>query len=74
MRQSGIEWHPAKYGMLLECPFNENFLHDLKMEVPQDEREWDPDKKMWWISDAYLDEVDAILFRYFEDEGYRERG
>ena len=64
------EWILAKYGMLLDCPYNSEFIEDMKREVPSDERKWDNDKKMWWISDAYLDEVDALLFNYFEDTGF----
>lgn len=63
----------AKWGMLLDLPFNEKnkeFLEDMKKAVPSDERKWEKDKKMWWISDAYLDEVDQLLFHYFETEGF----
>ena len=42
----------------------------MKEAVPPEERKWDRDKNMWWISDAYLDEVDQLLFHYFETEGF----
>ena len=62
-------WHPAKYGKLLDCPYKEDFVKDMKKAVPGDERRWDPDREMWWISDGYLDEVEILLFHYFEDAG-----
>lgn len=67
------EWEKAKWGMLLNLPFHEKnreFLVDMKKIVPEDERRWDREKKNWWISDAYLDEVDQLLFHYFETQGH----
>lgn len=67
------EWITSKWGMFLGLPYserNKDFLTDMKGAVPQEERKWDNDKKQWWISDAYLDEVDQLLFHYFEVEGY----
>lgn len=56
--------------MYLECPYNEDFIEDLKKGIPTDERKWNSVRKQWWISDAYLDEVDVLLFRHFEKSGY----
>ena len=67
------EWEKSKWGMLLNLPFHEKnreFLVDMKKIVPEDERRWDREKKKWWISDAYLDEVDQLLFHYFETQGH----
>ena len=64
------EWQSAEYGMYLECPYNRDFLDEMKRAVPSDERKWDNKRKQWWISDAYLDEVDNLLFTYFEKTGY----
>lgn len=67
------EWKLSKYGMFLDLPYhekNKEFLADMKRDVPAEERKWNNDKKMWWISDAYLDEVDQLLFHYFEAEGF----
>ena len=67
------EWEKAKWGMLLNLPFHEKnreFLVDMKKIVPEDERRWDREKKKWWISDSYLDEVDQLLFHYFETQGH----
>ena len=64
------EWQSGEYGMHLESPYNPDFIEALKRDVPADERKWDSVRKQWWISDAYLDEVDALLFDYFEESGY----
>jgi len=64
------EWQSGEYGMYLECPYNPDFIEELKRSVPDGERKWDSDRKQWWISDAYLDEVDSLLFHHFEHTGY----
>lgn len=68
MRRRGpdISWSEAKYGMHLSCPYHPEFLERMKEIVPEDERKWDKGNKAWWISDAYLDEVDALIFEVFE--------
>lgn len=68
--QNPPEWQSGKYGMYLESPYNPQFIEALKATVPPDERKWDSKRKQWWISDAYLDEVDGLLFEYFEKSGY----
>lgn len=70
---SAPEWQNAKWGMYLELPFNEknkDFLEDMKSVVPSEERNWNNARKQWWVSDAYLDEVDSLLLEYFDNEGY----
>lgn len=69
MRQNQPEWQSAEYGMYLESPYNTDFIEALKAAMPQDERRWDSVRKQWWISDAYLDEVDGLLFEYFGKYG-----
>lgn len=64
------EWQSAKYGMYLESPYNADFIEALKKEIPPDERKWDSKRNQWWISDAYLDEVDDLLRIYFSRMGY----
>lgn len=64
------EWQSAEYGMFLDCPYNEDFIDEMKQVVPREERRWDKHKRMWWISDLYLDEVDNLLFSHFEVTGY----
>ncbi len=61
-----VEWQPGKHGMFLESPYNKDFVDDMKRAVPQDSRKWDGVRKQWWVSDLYLDEVDNLIFHYFE--------
>lgn len=61
------EWQSAKYGMYLYAPFNRDFTDAMKEMVPIDERKWHGDKKAWWISDAWTDDVDILLREHFED-------
>ena len=68
-RDSQVKWHPAKHGMSLESPHSDEFREELKAVVPGDERRWHGDTRRWWISDCYLDEVDALLFKHFEQRG-----
>jgi len=70
MSQQQPEWQSAKEGMYLDCPYNQDFLDEMKEVVPREERRWDNQRKQWWISDAYLDEVDNLLFSHFEKTGY----
>lgn len=66
MNRAVIKWHEAEYGMHLECPFKDGFVDEMKLIVPHGERRWDGGRKMWWISDLYLDEVDNLIFHHFE--------
>jgi hypothetical protein len=61
------EWQNGKHGMYLYAPFNRDFTDAMKEMVPRDEREWDKVKKAWWISDAWIDDVDILLRDHFED-------
>lgn len=60
------EWQNAKYGMYLHAPYNRDFTNAMKDLVPPDERKWENDKKAWWISDAWVDDVDILLKDYYE--------
>ncbi len=64
------EWRRGEFGMYLDSPYNPEFIEEMKATVPHEDRKWDPEKKEWWISDAWLDEVDALLFQHFESSGY----
>jgi len=59
-------WHPGKHGMYLECPYNKDLIEEMQSVVPSSERRWDMERKQWWVSDTYLDEVDNLLFIHFE--------
>lgn len=62
------KWHPGKHGMYLEYPYvkeiNDEFRDELKRVVPGGDRYWNSEKRMWWISDTHLDEVDNVLFSF----------
>ena len=68
-RDERVEWQMAKNGMYLDCPYNKEFIEEMKGVVPLEERKWEPGRKQWWISDAYIDEVDNLLFSHFETNG-----
>ena len=67
-RDARIEWRPAENGMELECPYNKDFQEDLKKAVPFADRKFIKRNGEWriWVSDAYLDEVDILIFHHFE--------
>ncbi len=56
--------------MYLSCPYNADFIAEMKAVVPGESRKWDEGRRQWWISDAWLDEVDDLLFGHFEADGY----
>lgn len=64
-----ISWTRHGNGMYLDCPFLKEFQDEFKVEVPHDERKWDPKREQWWVSDLYLDEVDNLLVEHFERSG-----
>ena len=63
MSRTAVYWEPSKYGKLLHHPYHEEFLEKLKGEVPDEEHEWRGNAR--WISDAYLREVEILIFKYF---------
>jgi len=63
------EWISAKYGMLLYAPYNKEFTDEMKELVPTSDREWRGAERAWWISEAWVDEVDALLREHFS--GYQ---
>jgi len=60
------EWISADYGMELYAPYNPDFTEEMKTLVPEDDREWRHEKKAWWISEAWIDEVDSLLRDHYE--------
>ncbi len=44
-------------GAEVRFPYNRELVDLLKAHVPYDEREWDPDRKVWtvWAASLYLD-------------------
>jgi len=64
---SAPEWISDKYGMLLYAPYNEDFMDEMKKLVPITDREWKHAKQAWWVSEAWIDEVDALLREHFPE-------
>jgi len=61
-------WTMDEWGEFLHLPdYNEDFNREMKDMVPDTERRWDKRERAWWISDAWLDEVDSLLRRYYDE-------
>ena len=45
----------------VRTPYNKGVLADLKSQVPPNGRRWDPDRKVWLVSDQYGNTVENIL-------------
>lgn len=61
-------WTMDEWGEFLHMPdFNPEFNEGLKDLVPYSERRWDKQERAWWISDAWLDEVDVLLRSHYEN-------
>ena len=61
-------WTVDEWGEFLHTPkYNEDFNKALKNLVPETERRWDKRERAWWISHAWLDEVDALLREHYEE-------
>jgi hypothetical protein len=48
----------------LHAPYHKEFIARLKREIPEEEQQWRGSGR--WISDAYLREVEIMVFDYFE--------
>lgn len=61
-------WTSDEWGEYLHLPdYNEEFNKRMKDIVPDTERRWDRKERAWWISHAWLDEVDVLLREFYED-------
>jgi len=57
-----------EWGEHLHTPdYNPDFNTAMKDLVPDTERRWDRRLRAWWISHAWLDEVDALLRLHYEE-------
>ena len=61
-----VRWEDAEWGKLLYSPFDRDFQQAMKDLVPDDEREWKGPKGCWWISDAFVDDVDMLAMNHFD--------
>ena len=44
-----------------------DFLDELKSTIQPSHRKWDPDTKVWHVSDMFLEELIGMLKKYFDD-------
>ncbi len=49
----------------LVTPFNRFFVDYLKATIASSDRRWNPERKVWVISEAYVGEVVPLLREYF---------
>lgn len=53
--------------MYFHTPPSREFSDQLKATVPDKCRRWDLEKKAWWVSDEWIDEVHKICREMFGD-------
>ncbi|MDI7267501.1 MAG: hypothetical protein QME96_05865 [Myxococcota bacterium] len=53
-------------GYLVQTPFHEGFIHDLKDQVPPSHRRWWDTSKAWWVDAECEDLLTDLLLRYFD--------
>lgn len=46
-------------------PYSEDFINDLKNEVPNHARKWDKEEKVWKVEAAFADDLERTVRRYF---------
>lgn len=61
--KGGNEQRQAGYWIGFE--YSVQIVQALKAAVPHTQREWHEDKKLWWVSIEYEDELDR-LFKNFD--------
>lgn len=57
--------HDDRPGSLLDTPYNEDFVTDLKDSIPYPHRAWVPDEKLWWVAAEFADEAVKLAAHYF---------
>lgn len=66
---SDIWWEEDRFGKFLHCDYNESFVQAVKRVVPDKEREFDRKRRVWWISDGWIYEVDNLIMEHYK--GYK---
>lgn len=59
--------HTPAGGVILKTPYLQEFVSDLKREIPQRHRSWDPEAKVWQVDSFYADIAADIFFHHFPD-------
>lgn len=67
-----------RIGVLIDTPYNADFVEELKSAVPARERSWSPGEKVWWIEPDWASEVEDLVHYHFggvrvRDEAGNER-
>lgn len=52
-------------GVVLETPFSQAFVDDIKFSIPRQHRSWDPEDKTWQVDRYYADTAADIFFEHF---------
>lgn len=52
--------------VILETPYDEDFVEQLKEAVPSHGRSWDPKDRVWLISSEYWDTAAEVVEEYFD--------
>lgn len=48
-------------GWWLHLDYSAYLVEEIKGRIPHTERTWDEDKKRWWVSDDYVDEMVKLV-------------
>jgi hypothetical protein len=66
----------TRTGCELSCPYDEDFLQDLKDSIPGFARKWDAERKLWAIKIPYVEIAVSVARLFFSatERGKREEG
>ena len=56
----------ANGDLLIEAPYNTDFIDNLKHDIPWQYRKWDPDALTWLIDKEYTDLAYDLCHDHFE--------
>jgi len=48
-------------------PYNADYIEDLKTVIQPSHRKWDPNQKVWRVSEIYLEELVGLLKMHFDE-------
>lgn len=55
----------GRVGVFVRTPFAEDFVEALKEDIPHTDREWLPDRSVWWIAIDYRKHVETLILDYW---------
>jgi hypothetical protein len=64
-------WHKGgnsdgEAGYWLEFTYDPEIIQKIKETVPSHMREWNPDKKLWWVSELYEKQINNLFPGFLE--------